>query len=174
MAGSLDASATTTAIISILQAGLAAKFDAIDALYDDDLDLEDIGEYRRAPVMRHEAFPAIVIKCTNSPKQDNARPYGIWVHRFHLQCILIGNAETGATGNPANLMPTEALTIRATRTMKGIVEVLEANDTLQVSGSDNADQIWIDEITYRDIFDPNDEDLCREDGHLDFRAMVSV
>ena len=115
-----------------------------------------------------------MIRCTNSPKQDNARPYGIYVHKFYILCILIGNAETGATGNPANLMPAEVLDIRTKRTMKGIVEVLEANDTLQVSGSDNADQLWIDEVSYPEDDYPNDEDLFRADGRLDFRVMVSV
>lgn len=174
MAGSKDATEVYQRLKTVIQSDLPAKLDALDAEYDDDIVLEDIAEIRSAPVRRHETFPALVLAATNTNKPDRTRSNDIWVHRFQGLLIVIGDQGTASGGDPAGLMPTEVLVFRSSRTMRGLVEVLEAKPSLTISGTDHCDQIWIDDIDYAEIIGPSEEDMFRKDALLSFRVMVST
>ena len=173
MAGSIDTTVTAQKIEAVLDAGLATKFNAIDTEHGDSITLADVAETVLSPVAAHELFPAMVIYATGSDRDHDAESYDIWVHSFVIQFIVVGDTGHASGDTPANLKPPEVLVFRLNRSVRGIIEVLEANRSLTVSSVDNADTLYVDGVDYSDVF-VNDEDLYRRDADISVKVQISA
>lgn len=171
MAGDLDPTKTALALKSLFQSGYQAELTAINTAEDDDIVLENIKDYRLAPVAEHPAYPAAIFECVNQPKMDDARPYNIWTHRMQMLLIAVGDEGTAPNGDPPGLFATEVLSIRVKRMAKAAVILLEKNPC--VGG--NADNLFVDSVEYSEIIRSRDEEnLFRKEALIEFRVMVSV
>jgi len=156
MAGSPNSENAVTAIKSILGSDLAAKLDALDTAYGDDIVLEDPVDYWEQTLPQYDAFPCVVVVCRNTAWIPEQGPYDVHHHQIEIDVVT-----TDRYAGTESLKPQEELTRRLNRTAEAIVNTLfasAASKKLTVSGTAHADRLYYvstDRIQLRGFDDPD-------------------
>jgi len=184
MAGRIDIFNTVAALRKIMATDMAAALNVIDAVYNDEITLDDIAEIRMAPVLEHESLPALIISGLRTEQAEefrevssDAAPVGNFVHYCQFHFIIVGSeglAWTDPFSTSVSLLPVEVLAIRVSRTVEAAINVLTDNQTLQISSVDYADQVFVDEVDFSDVYVSEDDAQFRQDALIGFRVLCSV
>ena len=171
MAGNRSSEGVITAIKTILTADLPAKLDLLDTEYGATGDevLADIAKVWLAPQERHQAqnVPALVLVAVGTEWLQEYGSEGVYQHSIAMELILRGNSRT------TTLAPEELLTVKLQRTVRGIVETLEAKRQLTVSSTNNCDFIAYEGVAYSELFD-TDESPLEKRAEVNFLVQISA
>lgn len=148
MAGTVNADDACQAIKDIIEADSGAILDAIDTAYSATGAevLDDIAKVWLAPQERHQQLPALTVVAAETEwDQEAGEKEGIYQHRIVLELVLRGNNRT------TDYAPEELLTVKIQRTVRGLVETLEAKRRLTVSGTNHADYLAFESVAYSEL-----------------------
>ena len=169
MAGTINPEDACGAIKAIIAADLPAKLDALDTEYGATGDevLDDVAKVWLAPQERHQQVPALTVVAAETEwDQEMGEKEAVYQHRLVAELVMRGNSRT------ATLAPEELLTVKLQRTVRGIVEVLEAKRRLTVSGTNNADYLALEGASYSEL-DATGPAIEKR-AELSFLVLVSV
>lgn len=164
MAGTINPEDAIGAMKTIVEADLPAVLDALDTEYGATGSevLDDVAKVWLAPQRQHQAshIPALTIVAAETEwDQERGEQEAIYQHRIVAELLLRGNDRT------SDYAPEELLTVKLQRTVRGLIETLEAKRYLTVSGSKNADYLALEGVAY--------SELDASQGALDKRAELS-
>ena len=173
MAGTRNPEDAITAIKAILEADLPAKLNSIDTEMSASGDevLDDVAKWWLAPQERHQGqnIPAGTVVAVETVWQ---REFGdqeaVYEHEIGIEVILRGKGRT------ATHAPDELLTVKSERTVRGIIETLEAKRQLTVSSTANADYTAFLSAAYSELFEADDKSSIEKRAELRFAVLVSA
>ena len=166
MAGTLNAFDAAVSIKTIMGTDLPTKLDALDTAYNDSITLDDIAQWYLAPLARYDALPCGIIIPSGTQKPDEYRGEVVVFHLIDIHIVHHGNTKTAA------YLPQELTSIKLARTCRGIQEVLEANETLTISSTDNADHLLVQGVDFSDTF--TDGENFRRDALMSVQIIASI
>ncbi len=171
MAGTINADDACKAIKDIIEADSAAVFDTIDTEFSATGDevLDDIAKVWLAPQERHQEsnVPALTVVASEVEwDQELGEKEAVYQHRIAVELLLRGNART------SDYAPEELLTVKIQRTVRGIVETLEAKRQLTVSATKHADYLAFEGAAFSEL-DASGNHLEKR-AELSFLVLVSV
>jgi hypothetical protein len=171
MAGTINPEDAVGAMKSIIEADLPAKLDSLDTEYGATGAevLDDIAKVWLAPQERHQVsnIPALTIAAAETEwDQERGEQEAIYQHRIVAELLLRGNDRT------TDYAPEELLTVKLQRTVRGLIETLEAKRHLTVSGSKNADYIAFEGVAYSEL--DASQGAVEKRAELSFLVLVSV
>ncbi|MBT4498063.1 MAG: hypothetical protein HOC74_10100 [Gemmatimonadetes bacterium] len=154
MAGNQNPRYARVALESMMTNDLPAFLAAIDTEIDDGITLEPIARYYEAPLADYDTFPAALILSESTQYPDEDRSDDIRFHEIQLQVFIYSIEKING------LLPGEIANERLERTMTAIDQMIEANSTLLVSGTHNADICLQQNVAYSD-FTPREGGVLR-------------
>lgn len=183
MAGSQNPENAINAIISLMNSSLATEMAVIDALWygNDTISLETPAEYLRGPKRAYPDYPVIIVEADDSNIPNRYRgenvqavQFGYNIQFHSLQVGVIIRSREQVTYQSTTLQPSEVVNIRMARTMHAIQNLLEKNDKLLVSSTQNCDKMHVERIRYPFVAGvPNQSDLFEKQGTMDLLVMIS-
>ena len=171
MAGTINPEDALVAIKTILAADLPAMLNTLDTEYSATGDevLADVAKYWFAPQERYQGqdVPALLLVAVETEwDQERGEQEAVYQHRLALELTLRGNSRT------ATYAPDELLTVKLQRTVRGIIETLEAKRQLTVSSAKNADYIAFEGAAYSEI--DASESHIEKRAEMTFIVLVTV
>jgi hypothetical protein len=172
VAGTRNPEDAITAIKTIIEADLAAILDSIDTEMSATGDevLDDIAKVWLAPQERHQGqrLPALTVMAIETTwDREHGEQEAIYTHEIGIELVMRGKART------SSLSPAELLTVKTERTVRGIIETLEAKRRLTVSSAANADYLAFTGAAYSELFEV-DEPSIEKRAELRFLVQVSA
>lgn len=172
MAGTINPGDTCAAIKTIIEADLAAILDSLDTEHSATGAevLDDIAKVWLAPQARHQAsnLPALGVFAAGTRwRQDLGEQEAVYVHTIVLEVLLRGNDRT------SDYAPEELLTVKLERTVRGIIETLEAKRQLTISAADNCDYLAFERASFGETVEA-DESRIEKRAEMSFLVRVSV
>ena len=167
MAGTKNAGDAADKVLAVIEAGMAAELDTVEALYTDGVVLVDPPLYVRAPQARYEDTPAIVCVPEVSEPQHDQGSHNIRIHEVFVEIIVIQTAVT-----VSGITPAEYLSKHLERQLLAVENILTANSKLTVSAVNNADALYITEAAYSSIGE--DGGRMEKRARLEVRVYVST
>jgi hypothetical protein len=172
VAGTRNPEDVIAAMKTIIEASLPANLDLLDTEYSATgvEVLDDLVKVWLAPQERHQQqnLPCLTLMAVETEwDQERGQQEAVYQHRIAGELILRGNART------VSLAPEELLTAKLQRTVRGIVETLEATRQLTVSGAKKCDYIAFESAAYSETIDADDNRLEKR-AEVSFLCLVSV
>lgn len=161
MAGSKNAQVTASKVLAVLQAGWVAKVAALNASYADGITLVSPDAYYQAPQRAYGGELSVVVVA--APMERDYRG----AERINGQSVLVGLV-VGGNETVDDYSPQEVVTAKLWRYAEAVVEILEANRTLTLSGTS-----WADE-TLVTSFEPSVQASDENEPGYEQRMLVTV
>ena len=161
MAGSKNSQVTATKVRAVLEAGWAAKIAALNASYDDGITMVAVDNWYNSPQRSFGGDLNIVVVAGSTEREYQGG------ERINLNEILVGIIAGGNT-TVGTLEPQEVVVALLWRYWEAVVEILDANNKLTLSGTN-----WADETLVTDA-EPFARALDDQAPNFEQRLLVSV
>jgi len=145
MAGNQNPHYAREALRTMLTDDLPALLDAIDTEMADGIILHDLTHIYMGALQAFDTLPVACILTRGTQYPDLERSDDIRYHQLQLQ-VYEQSIEMVGT-----MLPAEVVSERLERTMTAVHTMIQANQTLLVAGTHNADMTIIEEIQYSDF-----------------------
>jgi len=161
MAGSKNAQVTATKVRAVLEAGWVAKIASINTAYDDGVTLVAVDNWYNSPQRDFGGDLNIVVASGGSERDYRGG------ERVNMQEVLVGVVAGGNTV-VGTLSPQEVVVALLWRYWEAVVDILEENNNLTLSGTK-----WADEVLVTDA-EPFARALDDQAPNFEQRLAISV